>query len=98
MKGTKQYRHKNNPKEQEFHDKFIEMFNRDNSARKTLSAIVNGWFDHRQHQPEKWLSEKEETICINLIQWLGSPVGQGFLRDCGFELKEKIINFKTKEK
>lgn len=83
MKGNKEYRFKDNPKEKEFHDKFIAMFNRDGS-RKSLSAIVNGWSDNRQNQPKEWLSEKEEVICVNLIQWLGSPVGQGFLAECGF--------------
>jgi hypothetical protein len=84
MKGNKEYRFKDNPKEQEFHDKFIEMFNRDGAARKSLSAVVNGWSDNRQNQPKEWLSEKEEDICVNLIQWLGSPVGQCFLAECGF--------------
>ena len=84
MKGNKEYRFKGNPKEQEFHDKFIEKFTRDNSARKSLSAIVNGWSDDRQSQPKEWLSENEEDICVSLIQWLGSPVGQGFLAECGF--------------
>ncbi len=84
MKGNKEYRFKDNPKEKEFHDKFIEMFSRDGAAYKSLSAIVNGWSKDRQNQPKEWLSEKEEDICVSLIQWLGSPVGQGFLRDCGF--------------
>lgn len=84
MKGNKEYRFKDNPKEKEFHDKFIAMFNRDDSSRKSLSAIVNGWSDDRQNQPKEWLSEKEEYICVNLIQWLGSTVGQSFLAECGF--------------
>jgi hypothetical protein len=84
MKGNNEYRFESNPKEKEFHSKFIKMFTQSNSALKSLSAIVNGWSDDRQIQPKEWLSEKEETICVNLIQWLGSPVGQGFLNECGF--------------
>lgn len=81
MKGNKDYRFLDNPKEMEFHDKFIKMFNRDSMARKTLSGVIHGWVGNH---PKEYLSEKEEIIYINLIQWLGSSVGQGFLSDCGF--------------
>lgn len=33
------------------------------------------------------LSERDETVAATMIQWLGSPVGQGFLRDLGYERK-----------
>lgn len=95
MKGSKQYRFKDNPKEKEFHDKFVEKFNRNDSTRRTFSAIVNGWSDDRQNQPKEYLSKKEETICVNLVQWLGSPVGKSFLEDCGFTekpIKESILH------
>jgi hypothetical protein len=84
MKSNKEYRFKDNPKEQEFHDNFIDMFKHDKSANNTLSAIVFGWENDRQQYPKEYLSEKEEDICVNIIQWLGSPVGQGFLNRCGF--------------
>lgn len=88
MKTNKEYRFKDNPKEKEFHDKFKEMFERDNMTLKTLSAVVFGWEDERQQYPKEYLTEREEEVCINIIQWLGSPVGQGFLDSCGFELKK----------
>ena len=88
MKSNKEYRFEDNPKEQEFHDKFIEMFKHDRSANNTLSAIVFGWKDNRQQCPKEYLSEKEEDICVNMIQWLGSPVGQGFLNHCGFYMND----------
>lgn len=87
MKTNKEYRFKDNPKEQEFHDKFIEMFKRDSSANRCLSAIIFGWENDNQSYPKEWLTGKEEDICLNLIQWLGSPVGQGFLDSCGFAPK-----------
>lgn len=34
------------------------------------------------------MNKNEEDICLNLIQWLGSPVGQSFLNNCGFEIKK----------
>jgi len=89
MKTNKKYRFKDNPKEKEFHDKFLEMFKHDRMANSTLSAIIFGWNDDRQNYPKQFLTEHEENICLNLIQWLGSPVGQGFLDNCGYTLKKE---------
>jgi hypothetical protein len=86
MKTNKEYRFKDNLKEKEMHDKFIEMFKRDSSANICLSAIIFGWQNDNQTTPERYLTDDEEDICLNLIQWLGSPVGQSFLRECGFSL------------
>jgi hypothetical protein len=87
MKSNKEYRFIDNPKEQEFHDKFKQMFEHDAMAKTTLSAIVFGWENDRQNYPKEYLTDKEENICLALIQWLGSPVGQGFLDSCGFTQK-----------
>jgi len=84
MKSNKEYRFNGNPKEKIFHDKFVQMFSSDGMADKTLSAIIFGWENDRQNYPKEYLSEKEKDICLNLVQWLGSPVGQGFLEQCGF--------------
>lgn len=90
MKTNKEYRFKDNPKEKEFHDNFIDMFTHDRSANVTLSAIIFGWENDRQNYPKEFLTDKEENICLNMIQWLGSPVGQGFLEKCGFINKENL--------
>ena len=66
MKGLKVYRHKSNPKEKEFHDKFIEQHG-DND----MSMIV---FPSNGLSPSEYLSRREESIVITTIQWLGSPV------------------------
>ena len=83
MKSNKEYRFKENPKEEEFCNKFIEMFKHDSQADKSLSAIVFGW-KGSTNSPNYYLTEREEDICINIIQWLGSPVGKCFLESCGF--------------
>jgi hypothetical protein len=57
------------------------MFKNDNT---TLSAIIFGWQSDKQKYPNEFLTENEEDICITLIQWLGSPIGQDFLDSCGF--------------
>ena len=87
MKSNKEYRFKDNPKEKEFYDKFKDMFFHNNFALRTLDAVIFGW--DNDNNPNDYLSDRETAICTNLIQWLGSPVGQGFLRENGFELKQE---------
>ena len=81
MVSYKEYRFQDNPKEQEFFEKFVEQF-KDNPH--SLSGIIFGWGNDRQTEPKELLTEREMDICANLMQWLGSPVGQGFLDSCGF--------------
>lgn len=84
MKSNKEHRFENNPTEKKLHDEFKKLFDNDGISSNTLSAIVFGWKDATQTIPNNYLSSKEEDVCINIIQWLGSPVGQGFLEKCGF--------------
>jgi hypothetical protein len=88
MKTNKEYRFNDNPKEKEFHDKFKQLFERDTTL---LSAIIFGWSDNIQKHPKDFLTDKQEDVCLNLIQWLGSPVGQEFLDSCGFTLTKTNI-------
>lgn len=85
MKSNKEYRFSDNPQEKIFHDKFIEMFTGTTSAKRTLSSIIFGWSNSAQTIPNSDLTSGEEDICLNIIQWLGSPIGISFLRECGFE-------------
>jgi len=78
MNGYNIHRHNSNPKEKEIHDLFVKRF----GTPVTMSLIVNGAY------PLEQLSLKEMKITISAMQWLGSPVGQSFLRECGFELKQ----------
>lgn len=89
MKGDKEYRFKDNPEEKLFHDKFIEKFGQDYMGTRALSMVVTGIDERYPYYPEKHLSVEEENMCLNLIQWLGSPVGNGFLRDCGYVKEER---------
>jgi len=81
MEGYKTYRHESNPKEKELHDKFIQ-----NNKYIDIERIV--FPQSETFVSEHILSEREMKIVISTIQWLGSPVGEGFLRSCGFKLKE----------
>lgn len=81
MKGNKIHRHKDNPEEKRFHDEAVNMGN------ATLSVITLP-LNERGTEPSEYLNEKEEIITINTFQWFGSPVGQAFLRDMGYEKKK----------
>lgn len=85
MEGFKTYRHEQNPKEKEFHDKFLRFHNRD--GYNDMDNIVFGT-DGNSVRPAQYLTDREKQIALSTIQWLGSPVGQGFLADCGFEEKK----------
>lgn len=85
MDSFKNYRFKTNPKEKEFFDKFLKHHNRDGYT--DMDNIVFGT-DERGIRPAQYLTDREKKVVLSTIQWLGSPVGQSFLNDCGFELKE----------
>jgi len=80
--GYKVYRHESNPKEKEFHDTFMK----DYSRFGDMSMIVFPP-NERGSRPNDYLTDREAKIVISTIQWLGSPVGQGFLNRCGFIAK-----------
>lgn len=86
LEGYNLHRHENNPKEKELHDKFIERFASD--GRVDLERIVFNMDDH-DNPIQGYLSDREKRIIVSTIQWLGSPVGNGFLNSCGYELENK---------
>ena len=46
-----------------------------------LAYLLNdGSQDHRPVEP----SERDHAVAATVIQWLGSPVGQGFLNELGY--------------
>lgn len=81
MKGFKTHRHEQNPKEKEFHDKFL--IEHDRKGYEDMNLIVFG-HGSRSLRPNDNLTDRERKIVLSTIQWLGSPVGQSFLNECGF--------------
>lgn len=75
MKTLKEYRFKNNPKEK----LFVDVFLKDHANGDDMDFIVFGQTEGIGFSPNDRLTEREESIVISTIQWLGSPVGQGFL-------------------
>lgn len=82
METFKMHRHINNPKEKEFYEKFLENNDRD------MDLIVFG-HGSNSFKPLDYLSDREKQIVLSTIQWLGSPVGMGFLNECGFSAKKE---------
>tara|TARA_R110002124_G_scaffold280156_1_gene453284 strand:- start:208 stop:447 length:240 start_codon:yes stop_codon:yes gene_type:complete len=79
MKGNKTYRHTNNPLEKKLHDSFI---------KEHLNDIEMICVDSDDGmKPNRYLTDDEKRVAISTIQWLGSPVGQSFLMENGFNIK-----------
>lgn len=86
MEGLKTYRHDNNPLEKKIHDIFVKEYaeSKNGVAMEQIVMPIDG-----NGNPEEYLTDREKQIMITTIQWLGSPVGQGFLENCGFTLGKK---------
>jgi hypothetical protein len=85
MQGYKTYRHESNPKEKEMHDKFLNCIN---GKYFNVDLLVFHPANEAQTKAVSELSDREKRIMLSTIQWLGSHVGQIFLKDCGFILKD----------
>jgi hypothetical protein len=78
-----------NLEEKVFHDEFIKLFSLN---LKTLSVIIYGCSNPAQTIPNEYLKPEEEDICLSIIQWLGSHVGQQFINNCNEEIERIKIN------
>ncbi len=85
----KQNRLSSNPKEKEIINFFEKEF-----SDLDISLMVCGTLDGRT--PVKFLDEEEIKIAKGMIQWLGSPVGQGFLRECSFDMRHLTDDYLLK--
>lgn len=54
-------------------------------APRTLPYLLHGQ-DRNDHID---LTQAEATVAATVIQWLGSPIGQAFLDDAGFQVKKE---------
>lgn len=69
--GLALYRLPSNPAEAAFAKAWMDR------ATDTLDYLLHGQ-EKREHYK---LTQQEATVAATVIQWLGSPVGQGFLED-----------------
>jgi hypothetical protein len=76
-----------NPQEEKTLNTFYKQFD-DRGCHNQMDLIIFGNKAGRgTTTPRDYLTEREKKIVYSTIQWLGSPVGKHFLRDCGYELK-----------
>jgi hypothetical protein len=86
IEGYNTYRHRKNPIEKEIHDKFLQEFNQKGDDKMNIIIFGHG---SETVKPRAKLTAKEKRIIVSAIQWLGSDVGSGFLKQFGFEMKNK---------
>lgn len=67
--GKNIHRLSREPLERKFHDEWKHMHEYGN----TIGYILG------DNNEQAVLTERDETVAATVIQWLGSPVGQGFL-------------------
>lgn len=80
--GCKAYRYKrrdDNEQERVFAEKWQGI--NDENHRYALARLL-AEDPNARNLPRP--SDRDKMVAATVIQWLGSPVGQGFLRDCGF--------------
>lgn len=77
-KGLNTHRFRDNPEEKRFAEAWDEA-----QRGKTLAYLL---CTGDQRFPVE-ATEREHEVAATVIQWLGSPVGQAWLRDLGYERK-----------
>lgn len=81
IKGLHTHRFKDNP--EEFN--FAEAWEKQNKFGNNLAYLLDDRHVQQGYPPTP--SDRDYVVAATVIQWLGSPVGQNFLRDLGYERK-----------
>lgn len=83
--GLHQYRFKDNPLEKVF----AEAWERENTA-KGGAMEGRGYLDYLLaedcNQPRGEVTDRDREVAATVVQWLGSPVGQTFIKECQGEV------------
>jgi hypothetical protein len=64
---------------------FAKKWNEQNQEKGILSYLL----DPQNRGSSAHVSDRDRMVAATVIQWLGSPVGQNFLRELGYEKKEE---------
>jgi hypothetical protein len=75
-----------NPQEVKNLKVFVNEFD-EKFCHNQMDLMVFG--SERGNTPRQYLTDREKKVALSTIQWLGSPCGVAFLRDCGYELKRE---------
>lgn len=81
--GLHAHRYTNNPLE----EKFAEAWQKENDESGRVAGTLR-WLLGDGVAPAGTVTPRTELVANTVIQWLGTPVGQCFLRDLGFVQKD----------
>lgn len=80
-KGLHQYRFKQNPMEK----KFAQAWERQNVSASTKKLDGRGTLDYMlavdSNCPKGEVRPRDRMVAATVVQWLGSPVGQSFIKE-----------------
>lgn len=76
-KGLSQHRFKKNPLEK----KFAEAWEKINTIKRNGDNTLDYLLAENVNRPQGEITERDRVVAATIIQWLGSPVGQYFLKD-----------------
>lgn len=83
--GPNTHRFEDNPEEEAFARAWAKE-NQESNPYGLLACLLDP--DHTCKGRPPRPSDRDIFVAATVIQWLGSPVGRGFLRDLGYEKKE----------
>ena len=84
-KGKSQYRFKQNPAERIFAEAWEEK-----NSSKYVRSILDYLLAEDNNRPMGEVTERDRMVAATVIQWLGSPVGEGFLQDVAAKIIGKV--------
>lgn len=90
--GLHQYRFKQNPLEEQFALAW-EKRNLNQHGREDGRGTLDYLLADDPNEPWGEATERDRIVAATVIQWLGSPVGQGFVEDV-LKTKEENENVK----
>lgn len=86
--GMYTYRQQSNPKEKVYADRWSEL------ADEYLNSLLYG--PNKDKEPDDLL-QRDAIVAATLIQWLGSPIGQGFLEEVSDAINNPTKNKKKRK-
>ena len=79
-KGLHQYRFKQNPMERAFAKAWEAQNNPETSLRHGRGTL-DYMLAVNPNDPRDEVTDRDREVAATVVQWLGSPVGEGFVRD-----------------
>lgn len=80
-KTFKPYRLKEDDNYYNLEVKYVKQFEKEFSKNRRIDLMVFGQKEGTSMEPNDYLTDREMKIVLSTIQWLGTPVGQGFIKE-----------------